>query len=294
MGKHRFYWVDAFTLQRFGGNPCAIVLNADDLTEQPMIRVAREMNLSETAFVLKSERARFRARYFTPYGELPLAGHPTIATVHALLCEGVLDERLDAIFQLELKAGIVGIEISTDAHGRNIVMSQCRPEFLLPHAAATLAPLCGLQPSDFRADLIPQTVSTGTPQLMIALNNLETLAKVKINFPEFVNYRLRSDFSSAHFFCTPGLNSGGKTFARHPGSESGALEDPFTGSATGAMAAYLWRYGVLDSPVFLAEQGHWMGRPGAARVEVMGPRHNIETVKVAGSAVSVINGVIEI
>jgi trans-2,3-dihydro-3-hydroxyanthranilate isomerase len=68
------------------------------------------------------------------------------------------------------------------------------------------------------------------------------------------------------------------------------MEDPFTGSATGGMAAYLWRYGLLDQPTFIAEQGHWMGRPGQATVEVIGPRDDIETVRVGGSAVTIVRG----
>jgi len=72
------------------------------------------------------------------------------------------------------------------------------------------------------------------------------------------------------------------------------FEDPFTGSATGGMAAYLWHYEMIDQPCFIAEQGHWIGRPGEASVEVVGPRHDIETVKVGGSAVAVLRGELEI
>jgi trans-2,3-dihydro-3-hydroxyanthranilate isomerase len=72
------------------------------------------------------------------------------------------------------------------------------------------------------------------------------------------------------------------------------VEDPFTGSATGGMAAYLWHHGLLESPDFVAEQGHWIGRPGKARVEVVGPREDIETVRVGGAAVTVLRGELEL
>jgi len=91
-----------------------------------------------------------------------------------------------------------------------------------------------------------------------------------------------------------GATEAGATFARHLGALPGGAEDPFTGSATGGMAAYLWHYGLIDSPTFSAEQGHWMGRPGIATVEVVGTRDAIETVKVGGEAVTVLRGELDL
>ena len=85
MSSHPLFWVDAFTRTVFAGNPCAVVHSADDLDAATMQRVAREMNLSETAFLSSSSKADFAARYFTPAEEIPLAGHPTIASVHTLV-----------------------------------------------------------------------------------------------------------------------------------------------------------------------------------------------------------------
>ena len=103
-------------------------------------------------------------------------------------------------------------------------------------------------------------------------------------------------FQRAFFFClegvTPGL--GLSTFARHLGTPPDTMEDAFTGSGTGGMAAYLWKHGLLKEPRFTAEQGHWMGRPGSAAVEVIGPREEIESVSVAGYAASVIRGEMKI
>lgn len=91
-----------------------------------------------------------------------------------------------------------------------------------------------------------------------------------------------------------GVTDQGRTFARHFAPPPDVFEDPFTGSATGGMAAYLWHYGLIDQPTFIAEQGHWLHRPGQATVEVVGPREAIETVKVGGGAVTVIRGEITI
>src|ERR1035437_176620 len=90
MAQYPFYWVDAFTSKELGGNPCAVVLDAGTLSSKSMQSIAREMNLSETAFVMSSKKANFAARYFTPEGELPFAGHPTIATIHTLIHSGRL------------------------------------------------------------------------------------------------------------------------------------------------------------------------------------------------------------
>jgi trans-2,3-dihydro-3-hydroxyanthranilate isomerase len=259
-----------------------------------MQKIAKEMNLSETAFVLRSKVADFRARYFTPAEEIPLAGHPTISTVQSLVESGIV--RLGGArteLTLELKAGVISIEIH-DGDRPSIVMSQRKPEFLRTHEPAVIAKLFGLEVSDLLADVPIQTVSTGTPQLMVPVKNHSVLKKAQMNVPEYIAYQKTSDFFSPHLFCLTGMTSEGATFARHFGVPPDTAEDPFTGSATGGMAAYLWHYGLIDTPKFIAEQGHWMGRPGRAKVEVIGSRTDIATVKVGGQAGTVIRGQIEI
>ena len=103
-----------------------------------------------------------------------------------------------------------------------------------------------------------------------------------------------SDFFSPHLFCLSGATQEGDTFARHFGVLPDTREDPFTGSATGGMAAYLWRYGLLETPRFIAQQGHWMQRAGNAIVEVVGERDAIETVKVGGQAITTILGTLSL
>ncbi len=114
--------------------------------------------------------------------------------------------------------------------------------------------------------------------------------KIQINFTAYEELRARADFFSPHLFCTQGITEAGQTFARHFGSPPDTFEDPFTGSATGGMAAYLWHYNLIEEAKFIAEQGHWMNRPGQASVEVIGPRNNISTVKVGGKAVTIVRG----
>jgi len=287
--------VDAFTTRPLAGNPCAIVFDADELTADEMLAIAREMNLSETAFVRRSTVADFGARYFTPAEEIPLAGHPTIATIHALVERGQIDLREGhKTVTLELPAGVIAVEIS--GHGRlpRITMSQKKPQFMTVHDPAVVLPAFGLAAADLLPGVPVQTVSTGTPQLMIPLRNLEPLRRCRLDVTAYTKLRAESDFFSPHLFCLTGATSEGHTFARHFGVPPDTMEDPFTGSATGGMAAYLWHYGLLESPVFVAEQGHWMQRPGQAWVEVVGAREDIETVKVGGTAVTILQGELRI
>ncbi len=292
MSKYQFLQVDAFTDHALGGNPCAIVLDADDLETATMQAIALEMNLSETSFVVRSSIADFRARYFTPAEEIPLAGHPTIATTMALVDTGRLRLKGDhTSYQLELNVGPIRVDIeSNNGIVHNIIMSQKKPQFLKQYNATDVLPLFGLSAKDALEGAVIQTVSTGTPQLMVPLRSHEALRRAVLHFESYREFRSAADFFSPHLFCLTGFTPRGNTSARHFGVPPDTFEDPFTGSATGNMGAYLWHYGLIEKPVFVAEQGHWMKRPGQASVEVVGPRENIESVRVGGPAVVVMRG----
>ena len=282
---------DVFTKTPLEGNPCAVVFDADGLSERVMLAVAKEMNLSETVFITRSKRCDFRPRYFTPKEEIPLAGHPTIATVHCLIETGrIRPSARRRSVSLQLAAGDVRVDIEPASRGREIVMHQLPPRFLRTYAAHDVLPLFGLGPSDWLGRAPIQTVSTGTPMLMIPLRSLAALRRAELRVREYVAFKKRGDFFSPHLFCLRGITFRGDTFARHFGVPPDTFEDPFTGSASGSMAAYLWRYGLIRRPLVTAEQGHWMGRPGRARLEVVGPRDRIETVKLRGTAVTVMKG----
>ncbi|MFN8530960.1 MAG: PhzF family phenazine biosynthesis protein [Anaerolineae bacterium] len=281
--------IDAFTETPLTGNPCLVVLNADGLAPEAMQAIARETNLSETAFILSSEKAQFRARYFTPAEEIPLAGHPTLAVSRALLDSGRLSAN-ETSYSLQLEAGIVQVELDHLPTGTRFTMAQKSPIFSHIYAADVIAPIFNLSPDDLLPNVPIQTVSTGTPQLMIPVRNLEILRRVQMNISLYKAVREVSDFFSPHVFCLQGLSADAATFARHFGTPPDTHEDSFTGSATGGMAAYLWRHGLIDKPRFIAEQGHWMQRPGRAYVEVVGSREAIETVKVGGFAVRIMDG----
>jgi len=284
--------VDAFTDHPLGGNPCAILFDTDALDDETMLAIAREMNLSETSFVRQSTMADVGARYFTPAEEIPMAGHPTIATIFALVDSGRLPLTGDRTYvTLELQVGPIPVEIqASQGKVQQIIMNQKKPRFLATYAPADVLPIFGLTANDVLKHIPIQTVSTGTSQLMVPIKDLEALRRVQLDIPAYNKFRAAADFFSPHLFCLEGVTPTGNTFARHFGTPPDTMEDPFTGSATGGMAAYLWHYGLLEQPTFIAEQGHWMGRPGQATVEVIGPPDNIETVRVGGSAVTIVRG----
>jgi len=293
-----FLLVDAFTTQPLRGNPCAVVLDADALTPATRQELAREFNQSETAFVNHAApgSAEFTVRFFTPVEEIPLAGHPTIATVTALLHAGRVALPADGtplVLTLHLLDGPIRVDVlpPTGAAPPLVWMTQRPPVFGAVHAPEDVLPLFGLSPEDLLPGAPIQTVSTGTPQLMLLLRDHAALRRAHVADPAALGrYRAASDFFSPHLFCLGGATPAGHTFARHFGTPPDVSEDPVTGSATGGMAAYLWHYGYLASPDFIAEQGHDMGRAGTVQVRVHGPRTAIEAVQIGGTGVVVLEG----
>ncbi|WP_223827528.1 PhzF family phenazine biosynthesis protein [Hymenobacter armeniacus] len=293
-----FLLVDAFTTEPLRGNPCAVVLDADDLDSALRQRLAREFNQSETAFVNRAApgSTEFTVRYFTPAEEIPLAGHPTIATVTALLHAGRVALPADGsplVLTLQLSGGPIRVDVLPGAAGQPpmVWMTQRRPVFGAVHAPETVLPLFGLTPDDLLPGAPIQTVSTGTPQLMVLLRDHAALRRAHVaDAAGLAAYRAASDFFSPHLFCLGGATPAGHTFARHFGTPPDISEDPVTGSATGGMAAYLWHHSYLHSPEFIAEQGHDLGRAGTVQVRISGPREAIEAVQIGGTGVVMLEG----
>ncbi|HSO28217.1 MAG TPA: PhzF family phenazine biosynthesis protein, partial [Anaerolineales bacterium] len=171
-----------------------------------------------------------------------------------------------------------------------IMMTQTKPQFLQTLDPELALAAFGLKMTDWLDSAPVQVVSTGTPQLMIPVRDHDALRRAQVDAARYTALREQANFFSPHLFCLGGATAQGATFARHFGVPPDAPEDPFTGSASGGMGAYLWRYGLVANPTFVAEQGHWMGRPGLGWVEVIGPPQDIETVKVGGATVVTLRG----
>ena len=284
--------VDAFTTVPFGGNPAVVVMDAEGLTDEEMQRIAQEMNLSETAFVASSERADFRVRFFTPVKEIDLAGHPTIATFHALVEEGLIAAR-DGFVTVtqELNVGVLPVEIEIEAGvAKRVIITQQKPLFASAYPASSWAEALGIDKTEILEGYPLQTVSTGTPQLMIPVKSLTTLRLLRPDLEAMAALTEQGDFFSVHVFTLETFSEETDVHARHFAPATGVREDPVTGSASGAMAAYLVHYGLVDKSSLVAEQGHLIGRPGLVYIDLEKEGDEITMVKVGGSAVTVMNG----
>jgi len=251
----------------------------------------------ECAYVVASDRADFGARYYLADREIGMAGHPTIATVASLVARGQIDLSAGAAeITLEVGAGVLPIRIEPrEGLPPLITMTQAAPRFGATHAAAEVAEIYGLDADDILDT--PQTVSTGTPFCIAVLKDHDTLARARLDPHLLTAFRRRDGHPAAGlmepFLVTlAGATPEGDTFSRLLLAPPNPPEDPFTGSATGCMAAYLWARDLIAGPAFTAEQGHWMGRPGRARVEVLGSPDAITGVRVGGAGVVVMEGVV--
>ncbi len=292
--ERRFYTLDVFTTTRFEGNPLAVITDGDGLSDDAMLAVAREMNLSETVFVQKptEDQALARLRIFTTREELKLAGHPVIGTWFLLAELGVVPAQEGGVHVLQQTgAGVLPVEIRfKDGRPQRVTMTQkeaaFRPAKLNKKA---LASALGLSPKDFDPELDPEYVSTGIFNLMVPLRNRSALAKVAMNMVEL---RKLLGKNATMAYCFAGTNND-KAFSR--GMLPWELyEDAATGSAAGALGAYLVKHGRL-SPAHTLNilQGEEMGRPSHIEVEVTQSGKKL-VPRVSGAAVKVFEGTIQI
>ena len=279
-------WVDAFSSRAFGGNGCVVVHEGASLDDATAMALVRETSLVECTFTGPSEVADIRVRYFLASREIPFAGHPTVATVAALRHRGLIG---DGPLTLETGAGIVPVEVD----GTKVSMTQIASEFGVHVPREIVAAVGGIDPSDIVYP--PRFVSTGLPFCITLLRDAGVLAAVRFDpaaFRAYLDHLGVADTDVMEPFWVTQTDTG--TQARLLLAPPSPPEDPFTGSATGAMAAYLWAEGLIDAPRFVAEQGQWIGRPGQAQVEVLGRRDAIEGVIVAGHAHVLMSGALHL
>jgi len=290
--EHRFYTLDVFTNNRFEGNPLAVFTDGDGLTDDQMLAIAREMNLSETVFVQKptDEEALARLRIFTTKEELKLAGHPVIGTWFLLAELGVVPAQDGGVHILqETGAGVLPVEIRfKDGRPQRVTMTQ--KEAIFKPAKINkkkLATALGLSPKDFDMKLQPEFVSTGIFNLMVPLRNRAALGKIAMNMTEL---RRLQGKNATMAYCFA-LSGNDKAFSR--GMLPWELyEDAATGSAAGSLGAYLVRNGRLaPGHTLTILQGQEMGRPSHLEVEVTQSGKKL-VPRVSGAAVRVFEGTI--
>ena len=301
--RYSFHTADVFTDRAFGGNPLAVLPDARGLTDEQMLAVTREFNHSETVFVLPPDESvnTRKLRIFTPGGEIPFAGHPTIGTAHVLAVMGEIpleDDRTSIAF--EEGVGRVPVEIRSEA-GTPVfaeLMAARLPEFdeRLPSMTA-LAKALSLHPDDIRNDdLTPEIVSCGVPYLFVPVRDRDALGRAQIDRARWNPTFADCATSEVYLICRDPERTDADLRARMFAPNVGIDEDPATGSAAAALAGYL---GVRDEREndtlkWVVEQGFEMGRPSILYVEAEVRDGAIVAVRVGGSTVMISEGIIEI
>ncbi len=298
----KFHTLDVFTNERFSGNPLAVVLDADALDMPAMLKIAREFNLSETVFVMASAKPAHtaRVRIFTPGGEVPFAGHPTVG-VAALLAELRSPEtngERDALIVLEENIGTVRVGVRQRPGGA------AHAEFdapKLPEPSAGVPPVdllaaaLGLIPSEIGLENHrPSAYTAGLPFVFVPVQTLDAIARASVHMAHW-----GSAFGASHaayLYCRETVHATSNFHARMFAPNLGVNEDPATGSAAAAFAAVTQRF---DSPrdgthKKIIEQGFEMGRPSFIELSMVVKQGKLETVRIGGNAIRLMDGELEI
>ncbi len=299
MRKHEFYQLDVFTSDRFAGNPLAVFPDGEGISDHEMQAIAKEMNLSETVFVLPSDKALKKLRIFTPKQELPLAGHPVVGTWNLLARLGVTprpDSGRITIAQ-ELNLGVLEVDIDFKNSEPDLV-TMTQGEF---EASATiineddlsrLAESLGLERDELAvSDSLPvAVVSTGIRALDVPAVSLTALSRIEVDPRVLSEIYLQYGAVGCYVFSFDTIEDGSAVHARFFAPADGIPEDPATGSAAGSLAGYLTHFGAIDESDLVIEQGDFMGRPSRINASVAGAEGAVEKVMVGGRSVVVANG----
>lgn len=270
--------VKAFTKDKEKGNPAGVIFDADKLLDGQKSEVAKMLGFSESAFVVKSKEANFGLRFFSPLQEMELCGHATIAAVYALMKKGkiYLGREKSKTITVETKAGILSVEVNKTGL---IVMSQNEPQFWGDaHSKNEVARILGIHVQQL-ADYPIQTVSTGTPKLIIGVDSLKTLLGIRPDMEGIKAYCKEHLVKGFYPFTTETMNEDSDFHARQFNPAAGIDEDPITGVAAGALGAYAVEHKISDKKDFIIEQGYCMNKGGKMYVTVD------DKVKVGGYAV---------
>ena len=340
MAKYRFVQMDVFTDQPFAGNPLAVFPEAEGLTDDEMMQIAREMNLSETVFVLKPEALETasvdqddsprsdgaktestidsatpapsvlrRLRIFTPARELPFAGHPIVGTWNALAREGIVPvpEGGNGRTRIhhEVGIGVLPVEIEfKDGGPSQVVMTQGKFEILREiddgQEQEEIARALGRAREDLDESLPIQIISTGLSCLAVPIRSLSDLSHCHVNSSLLAEIYVRLGAMGCLAFARETIEIGeSRAHARFFAPADNIPEDPATGSACGALGAYLVHHDASGTEPsdgkykFVIEQGDFINRPSRIHLEVSGKPASVDQVRVGGQSVVVARGEVE-
>ncbi len=295
MTTYQFKQVDVFTTQPFFGNPVAVVLGADTLTPADMQRIATWTNLSETTFVLSPTRAEadYRLRIFTPKGELPFAGHPTIGSAHAVLESGLVQPHDSQLVQ-ECQAGVLPLRIEqTGSDQRLQRLFVQTPEVKVStvdesqHAKIAASLQASLVPNT-----LPLRVDIGPVWLIVQLENAQAVHSLQPDMAAITCVSQELQLTGITVF---GLTEteGSAVYTRSFAPATNVPEDPVCGSGNASVAAFLVHSDTLNltGETYVANQGQELGREGFVHVSVSRAG---QTIEIGGSSVTCIEGSLQV
>ncbi|WP_139491013.1 PhzF family phenazine biosynthesis protein [Brevibacillus dissolubilis] len=293
---------DAFTTVPHKGNPAGIVFDAEGLTDQEMQAIAHKAGFNETTFVLPSDVADVRLRFFTPGYEMDLCGHATMATVSALVSRGLLPDKdknegkVNGGNVLELtqetRAGVLGLRVDRFPDGDILVTMKQKPAEFIPFegSVADVADAMGLSVEDIDDSMPIVYGSTGVWTLIVPIRGLEPFTRMQPNNGRFPQILTQQPRASLHPICMETYDPKADMHGRHFSSPySGIAEDPVTGTASGVMGAYYAKYlcGQEEQArihLLHIEQGNEIGREGSLLVKVI-DHNDTYDVAISGRAV---------
>lgn len=274
------YILNAFAKTKGGGNPAGVVLDAEYLSETEMLKIAKQVGFSETAFLMKSNKADFRVRFFTPAAEVDLCGHATIATFSLLFRKGIIEA---GFYTQETKAGV--LKISAQADG-SIYMQQNIPSFGKIISKLQISESLQVSEDIICKNLPVQIVSTGLSDLIVPINSWQNLQKIKPDFARVKKLSRQYSVVGYHLFCLETLQSN-SAHCRNLAPLFDINEEAATGTASGALACYMFKHGLINKKQaenLVFEQGYTMKRPSEILASLKIVNNEIREVWVGGSA----------
>ncbi len=304
MKTYKIKHVDAFTGEPFSGNPAGVVLDASGMSDSVMQKIANELNLSETAFLLPPtiKGADIRIRWFTPAAEVPLCGHATIASFHALAEEGMHGMKRPGVFhfRLQTKSGILGIAVEKKYSGTIVEFQLPIPRFRVhKKVPSALLKALGIRSSDVETNLPFVSES----YMYLPLKKLSRIGSLKPDFGQLDSFTRANKSLGVSVFTLETIEQSSAVHSRFYAPAVGIVEDPVTGSANGPLGVYLYQYAIRrDFPIpsfllpdgrmeFIGEQGDDMGRRGRVKIRLRVTGHGVKQVSIAGEAVTIMDSV---
>jgi trans-2,3-dihydro-3-hydroxyanthranilate isomerase len=294
MSGQTFYIVDVFAETKYSGNQLAVVRNAAALSKKQMQQIAKEMNYSETTFILRDEQREngYDVRIFTPASEVPFAGHPTLGTAFVIHRE-IAKKPVQKI-NLNLKVGQIPVTLQESGPNETILwMKQIEPEFGETLDSRILSDVLGIEPNQIDGRFPIQEVSTGLYAMIVPLKTLEAVKRIRVNLNKYYELIEKTTSKLILVFCPDTYHKENDLNVRVFGYYYQVPEDPATGSANGCLAGYLvkQRYFGNKKIDIRVEQGYEIGRPSLLHLRAE-ERNDKREVHVGGKVIMVAKGIL--